>query len=261
MADGEKLARIAGSHWWSGTNEIRLARAARASDCELTLIRTRTPEKARKELAGYLKRNIPIILCVDDWQHWITVLAAEADKLVVVDSNLDPVLQVIPWSKLRLRWRYLDRDYHSEEPPELYEGYALVPKFRVSMRGKFSVDRVQHLRRTDNQNLALHWDVYLEDLLAICRPRNARHDNPLSMAEFLRRNQELIVSRVMFWHGDASRRELLRLIRSFRFVAETYGLVIPKDAARRAVADMAILTAMWVVARRGIGPMYGDNAE
>jgi hypothetical protein len=79
------------------------------------------------------------------------------------------------------------------------------------------------------------------------------------MAEFLRRHQELLLQRVTYWHGDVDRTEVMRLLRNFRFVAETYGLVIPAAAQRQAIADLAILITMWVVARKGIGPMYGDG--
>jgi hypothetical protein len=77
------------------------------------------------------------------------------------------------------------------------------------------------------------------------------------MGEFLRRHQELLVSRIMYWHGDIEREAILRVLRNFRFVSETYDLVIPASSTRRAVADLAILVTMWVVALRGLDEMYG----
>ena len=77
------------------------------------------------------------------------------------------------------------------------------------------------------------------------------------MGEFLRRNQDLILSRVTYWHGEVDRERVAKLLGNFRFVAETYGLVIPKNLTRRAVADMAILVTMAVIAMRGIDDLYG----
>jgi hypothetical protein len=81
---------------------------------------------------------------------------------------------------------------------------------------------------------------------------------PLSMGEFLRRHQELLLTRVVYWHGDVSRDEVMRVLRDLRFVSETYGLVIPASMSRRALADLAILISLWVCADRGINGMFGS---
>ncbi|RMH38167.1 MAG: hypothetical protein D6689_19965 [Deltaproteobacteria bacterium] len=257
MVDENDIARRAKTHWWSGTDEIGLARAARAYGAELELFRRRSAERARRDLIAALRERLPVLLCVDGWGHWITVLGCARDQFVIVDSNADPVLDIAPWPRLRRRWVYRDTDYDPDDPPELYDGCIVRPTNRVPMRATFSVARVRHLRHARNRDLAEHWDEYLGDLLAICRPRDQRMVAPLSMAEFLRRHGDLIVSRVVYWHGDVTTAHVSRLLRNFRFVAERYGLVIPNAVARRAIADLAILATMWAVATRGIGSLYG----
>jgi hypothetical protein len=258
LVDEDKIATIARTHWWSGTDEIRLARAARAFDCDLESVRTLDADKARGILVKKLRGGSPVLLCVDQWEHWITVVGHETSKFVIIDSDLDPVLDVVTWPQLRKRWEYLDVDYDEENPPTIYDLFAVRPRFRVSVKANFSLARLRFLRRAENRTLALYWDDYLEDLLEICRPRSSRQASPLSMAEFLRRNQDLIVSRVLYWHGDVDKSLVIRLLRNLRFVAETYGLVIPSAATRRAVADLAILVTMAVVSLRGIDEdVYG----
>lgn len=257
LADEDDIAAIARTHWWSGTDEIRLAKAAQAYDCSLPMERRRDAERARRALSEYVRKRVPVLLCVDDWGHWITVLRQREDKYVVVDSDLDPVLNVLTWSQLQRRWRYYDTDYDQDDPPTLYDLYPVVPRFRVPMRADFSIARIRFLRRPENHALALHWDEYLGDLMEICRPRSARMINPLSMGELLRRNQQLIVKRAVYWHGDVEAKAVERLLHNLRFVAETYGLVIPAAATRRAVTDLAILTTLWITALRGVGTLYG----
>jgi hypothetical protein len=261
MAHEDDIAAYARTHWWSGTDEIRLTKAARAFDCDLELFRTSNPDRARRKLIEILRHRTPVLLCVDDWGHWITVLRHQSKQFVVVDSNLDPVLNIITWSQLSRRWRYYDVDYDATDPPSLYDGFAVKPRFRVPMRADFSVDRVRYLRRQENHGLAVHWDEYLGDLMEVCRPRSSRMANALSMGEFLRRNQELISSRLEHWHGYVDRRDLDRLLQNFRFVAETYGLVIPSASARRALADISILATFWACASGGVGPIYGANED
>ncbi|MGN6108916.1 MAG: hypothetical protein ACTHU0_27670, partial [Kofleriaceae bacterium] len=244
--------------WWSGTNEIQLARAARAFECDLVLERRADAEQARKILVKYLREQTPVLLCVDEWSHWITVLRAEDRRFVVVDSTDDPLLSVRTWPQLRNWWRYHDTDYATDKPPTLYDLMAVAPRFRTTVKADFSVERVKFLRRPENRRLARHWNEYLEDLLEICRPPSQRIAEPLSMGEFLRRHQELLLTRVVYWHGDVSREEVSRVLRDLRFVSETYGLVIPASMSRRAAADLAILISLWACADRGVDGMFGS---
>jgi hypothetical protein len=258
MVDADEIAATARTHWWSGTNEIQLARAAREFECDLVLERRSDAEDARKVLVKHLREQTPVLLCVDEWSHWITVVRAEDRRFVVVDSNDDPLLSVRTWPQLRNWWRYHDTEYGSEKPPTLYDMMAVSPRFRTIVKADFSVDRVKFLRRPENRRLAHHWNEYLEDLLEICRPPTHRIAQPLSMGEFLRRHQELLLTRVVYWHGDVSREECARVLRDLRFVSETYGLVIPASMSRRATADLAILISLWACADRGVEGMFGS---
>jgi hypothetical protein len=257
MVDVNQISTTAKTHWWSGTNEIQLARAARAFECDLVLERSSDPETARKILLKHMKEQTPVLLCVDEWSHWITVLRAEDRRFVVVDSQDDPLLSVRTWPQLRNWWRYHDYDYVKDNPPVLFDLMAVQPRFPITVRADFSVDRVKFLRRPENRNLAHHWNEYLEDLLEICKPPSSRLVEPLSMGEFLRRHQELLVTRVVYWHGDVHRNEVARVLRDLRFVSETYGLVIPASASRRALADLAIVISLWACSDRGVNPMFG----
>ena len=259
LADEDTISSVANPHWWAGTDEVKLARAARHYDCDLPFIRRTDAARAQNTLIRYVDQSLPVLLCVDDWGHWITVVRHDRSGFVVLDSSMDPVLNILTWSQLNRRWCYLDRDYDADEPPALYDLHVVQPRFPVTVRASFGAARVRFLRRPENRRLAHSWDEYLEDLLAICRPPSKRLIDRLSMAEFLRRNQDLILSRVTYWHGDVDPKALRRLLRNFRFVAETYGLVIPTASTRQAVADIAILATMWATAKSGVGDVYGAS--
>jgi hypothetical protein len=47
-----------------------------------------------------------------------------------------------------------------------------------------------------------------------------------------------------------------RLLKNFRFVAETYGLIVPTSNTRRALVDLSILLAFWAASNHGVGSMY-----
>ena len=130
---------------------------------------------------------------------------------------------------------------------------AVVPRFRSTVKADFSVERVKFLRRPENKHLALHWNEYLEDLLAICRPPSARVISPLSMGEFLRRHQELVVSRVVFWHGAVGREEVLRVLSYLRFVSGPRH----RDSRRRRRARLPRDLIALGAASRFVDKMYG----
>lgn len=257
LADEDTIASVANPHWWAGTDEVKLARAARHYDCDLPFIRRTDPDRARTTLCRYVGQQYPVLLCIDDWGHWITVVRSEGERFVVLDSRKEPVLKVLHWGTLRNRWAYIEYDDY-DEPIALYDMHPVKPRFRVPVKAQFSVERAQFLRRPENYLLAKYWDDYLGDLLEICRPRGGRNQS-LSMGEFLRRHQELLVSRVTYWHGDIDRDDVARVLKCFRFVAETYALVIPVSATRRTLTDMAVLLGLWSAAKAGVEPMYGSQ--
>ena len=55
--------------------------------------------------------DAPVLLCVDNWSHWIVVLTFEKGQFVVIDSLLEPVLNPV--------WAWL---VHGEMPT----GWALL---------------------------------------------------------------------------------------------------------------------------------------
>lgn len=256
LADEQVIASIANPHWWAGTNEVKLARAARHFDYELPMVRRTDEDRARRALVRYVDQQLPVIICVDQWDHWITVVRHERERFVLLDSRYEPVVQVTDWRRLRQRWQYIDE--HEESGKPLYDMHPVRPRFRVQVRAQFSVERAQFLRRPTSAALAKHWDSYLGDLLQICQPRG-RRSRALSMAEFLRRHHTVLVSRVMYWHGHLEREQVLRVLRNFRFVAETYGLIVPESSARQALVDLAVLLALWAATNAGVDAMYGSD--
>lgn len=259
LADEQTISQVAHPHWWAGTDEVKLARAARHFDCDLRLIRRRDAERANHSLVRSVEQSVPVLLCVDQWAHWITVVGHEQGRFVCLDSRHEPVLKVIEWPKLRSRWGYIAWEEDEDDPPTLFDLHTVKPRYRSTVTASFSVARAQFLRRPENAQFARHWDEYLGDLMEICRPRTARSTDAMAMGEFLRRHQTLIISRVHYWHGDIEREAIARVLRNFRFVAETYGLVIAAAAKQQALVDMSMLLALWAAASRGVGPMYGSE--
>lgn len=257
LAEPQQVSRLAKPHWWSGTDEVRLARAARAYQCALPLVRKVDAQEARKAMVRSLGRGEPVLTCVDDWEHWIVVVHHEKGRFVAIDSREMPVVVVMTWKELARRWVYVDAEGEDEKPgTEIYDMFPVRPRAARKLRARFSVARARMLRRPENRDVSLCWDQYLGDLLAVCRPRSPNHVEPLTLGEFLRRHQKLMVERVTFWHGAVERAQVRRVLRNLRFVADTYGMVIPAAGMRRAFTDIVALLTLWAAGRRPVDPMY-----
>lgn len=259
IVDEKEVSRIAKTHWWTGTDEIKLAHAAKQYDCELRMIRRKNSLRAKRELLLALKRGHPCILCVDHWNHWITVVGAERGKFIYVDSRKEPVVCVEEWKALKRRWIF--RQVDDDDPTQietLFDLHILVPRFRARSKAHFSLRSARYLRRPENRAFATHWDEYFDDLSHICHPRTPLSENVFPMGELLRRHGTMIRSQIVFWHGAVKPREIDRILRNLQFVADTYDFVVMEDDEKRAIAAISTMLTLWATSKRGVGTVYGN---
>jgi hypothetical protein len=258
--DENQVSRIAGTHWWAGTDEIKLARAARAFDCEMKVMRRKDAQRAKRELLSSLKNGWPALLCVDNWNHWITVVGAERGKFIIIDSRRAPVVSIETWRALRKRWVFREVDPEDPAMPRmLYDLHAVIPRYRVKTKAHFSLERARFLRRPENRAFATYWDEYFTDLSHICTPRTSRTGNVLSMGELLRRHGAMIREQIAFWHGGVTQEQAGKIMRNMKFVADTYDLVVRKEDEKRALTAITANLALWASSRFGIGEVYGNG--
>ncbi len=261
VLQGERaLSRVAGTHWWHGTDELQLARAAQAFECDLLTIRRADAERARRELVRYLKRGLPVLLCVDEWAHWLTVVKFEQGKFILLDSREKKVLTIASWPELRRTWAYHEVDADEEYTGRvLYDLHPVVPRFRPKTQAQFSLARARLLRRESKRQLAALWDEYLGDLLILCRTRNTRAARVISLGEFFRRHGGMILEQVDYWHGSVDSKAAKGILDNLHFVADTYGLVIHAEQEKRAIAGITSILALWSAAEFGVSSIYAPR--
>lgn len=257
FANEKDISKFAGARWWHGTDEIQLEKAAHHYNCDLPVFRRFDPEKARRELIRYLKRGIPTLLCVDEWNHWVTAVKAEQGKFIFLDSKDKAVLTILSWRELKKRWVYHERDDVDRKAIQtIYDYHPIIPRFRVQTKAKFSIARAKFLRRPSNRAFSHAWDQYVEDLLTLCKPRTALSANVISLGEFLRRYEAMIVDQVDLWHGWIERTQAKRILSHMHFVADTYGLVIHDEDEKRAIAGITAILTLWAAGEYGVSPVY-----
>jgi hypothetical protein len=256
IVDDKAISKIAGTHWWAGTDEIKLGRAARAYDCDLRILR-RTSSLGQTGTSPRALKKVSL-LCVDDWEHWITVVGAEKGKFISIDSREAPVVLVDTWLMLKKRWVFREAD--SDDPTQekrLYDLHVVVPRFRMKTTARLSLERARYLRRHENRAFATHWDEYFTDITNLCTPRTPLSEKVLSMGEFLRRHGSMLRNQVAYWHGSV-RPEQCDRTPNLKFVAETYDLVIREEDEKRTIAALSANLSLWAASKYGVDEVYGN---
>jgi len=248
----KEIGKKAGSTWWYGTDEIGLAKAARSFDCRMKYFRREIPEEAIKVLSSYIKKGYPCILSVDNWEHWLTVINEQQNKFIVVDSALEKVIVIYSPTQLARRWKYID----DETSDISFDGYALYSNFKPTTKAKFSLEKAKYVMRDRNKQLASKWDTYFNDLINICRPRTPHITRTISFNEFLRRHEKLLVKQIADWHGIPTYKELDKILKDMRFVAEVYNLVIHTEDQKKALVDLSAILMMYACGKYGMDPIY-----
>jgi hypothetical protein len=262
LADEDEITELAGTRWWSGTDEFQLAKAARRFNCDLTLLRRYDSETARRELVSYLQKGIPVLLCVQEWNHWITAVKVERGKFIILDSREKSVLNILSWKDLKKLWTYHERDDRDKTAVQtIFDFHPVMPRFRVRTKARFSIARAKFLRKPNNRGFARLWNEYLEDLLKLCRPRTPQRENFISLGEFLRRHEAMIIEQVDLWHGWIERSQAKRVLSHLHFVADTYGLVLPSHDEKRGIAGITAILALWAASEYGVLPVYDSRRK
>ena len=246
------IAKKAGSTWWHGTDEIGLAKAAKYYGCRMKYFRRETKIDAVKILKKQLRAGYPCILSVDNWEHWITIINYRGNKFIIVDSAFDNVIVLSSATKLLQRWIYTD-DVSGNIS---FDGYALIPNFKIYTKAKFNLEKAKFLMRKSNKQLAKNWDYYFNDLITICRPRVTQAYYIISFKEFLRRNGKLIVNQVADWHGSPTYAELNKILKQMTFIADVYDLVIHTNDEKKAVVDLTSILMMYTCGKYGMTKIY-----
>jgi len=227
FAEERRIASLAGTTT-AGTDEVQLARAARTWDCDLPTHRVTDPDAARDALVGELHAGRPVLTCVDEWSHWITVASERDGRFVIADSAEDSVLRAVEWAELRRRWGLRSRESGSET--ELFDLNPLVPRGALPFAGLRPAD-VGYLA-ADGRELVRDWSHYVSDLLDVGAAARGEADDPAvqPLSAVLKRHRRRLLDRVDGKgpsHRAAARIALDRIV----FVANAYDLrVLPRHA-------------------------------
>jgi len=229
VADERVLTRASGATE-EGADERDLDRAARHVGCVLGCDRAHDADAAWRALVAHLRAPHPVLLCVDQWTHWIAVVGIEGEAVIALDSRSSVVWQVIPWRALAARVAYA-----AGRGRAWYDLHPVVPDRASTRPARFSVARVEHLCGPDGRELSRDWSRYLAELIPVSRAAGPQTEWTVSIGDTLRARATALLD------GLPTRGMLLahRRLTHAAFVADTHGL----DAALDHTAQLDAIAA------------------
>jgi hypothetical protein len=219
VADERLLTRVSGATE-EGADERDLGRAARHVGCVLGCERLHDADAARHALVAHLRRPHPVLVCVDQWTHWIAIVGMENDAVVALDSRSSGVWQIIHWRVLATRLAYAAGPGRA-----WYDLHPLVPDGASPRPARFSLARVEHLCGPDGRDLSRDWSRYLADLIPVSCATGAQTEWTVSIGDTLRGRAAALLDAL------PTRGMLLahRRLTHAAFVADTHGLEAALD--------------------------------
>ncbi|HEX9631615.1 MAG TPA: hypothetical protein VGA02_04040 [Gemmatimonadales bacterium] len=205
------ITKVAGTTETDGTDDRQLARAAQAFGGVLQCRRYRTAFGARRALRRLLAAQVPVLLCVDQWDHWVTAVGADAQHVAVLDSHYDTVVRLEPWGPFVRRIRYRDPRGGWLRRLPVYDLHPLAVRGETGLRLVLTPDRARRvLQAPASVRGAL--DDYAQRLAPFAA-RNGPSSGAVPLASFLAdRTPDLTAQ------ADAA------AVASFALAAEVFGI-------------------------------------
>lgn len=237
MRDANRLTRVPRwKHVIRGTNEREIQAAIRRCGLRPLERSFKTDAPLRRSVDQMIDRGLPVIVCVEDFDHWAVLAGRTGERYWWIDSA-DRAL-IGSW-----RWADIAGWIHQKHPrPEFYAigvaprrrrdvTHSLVPRFRD----------VAKMLRAD-QGLRQYWGYYLEDLLDVfdCPPS----PRALPAQRFFDRHARRLYHASATYYADADTVKLRWEIANYRKVAIAHRLTMSRRAEVEAVARLSAALAL-----------------
>jgi hypothetical protein len=219
FAHEDAIADAAGSTEAHGTDEHQLCRVALEHGCVMQVERFRSAFTARRALTRLLTDHTPVLLCIDQWDHWVTAVGADDTHLVVLDSHYDTVVRLEPWEPYLRRIGYLHRPWRWGPRLAWYDLHPLLARGETGMRLALTPERARRLLEAPAAfRTAL--DDYARQLTPFAA-HNGRRSGAFALAPWLEANRATL--------ADAISDETLA---SLAFTAELFGVRADGEGVR-----------------------------
>ena len=239
----DEIKQACGTRWWKGTDESGLRRALRRLGYEG--LEAQWPHKSdRKAALTWLReqhaQNHPVILCVDNFDHWVLAAGSTEKTIIVLDpygGHRGATTSTYSRTALAERWWSVDR----EKKEGYYYAMAVIPRTKNARRFALnaipltSPEVLNRLKDTSNDLLPVSHSLI--DVFG--RVRKGK-----KLADLLSEYSPYLVDRIDYWWAGIDRARIRQELRNFVAFARGRQLRYLPTRREQVLMDIAVLLVL-----------------
>jgi hypothetical protein len=245
----ERAVRHAARTSHKGTDEVSLKQAAEKFGYRLEEFLLLEKDKgvvAYRWLLGELKKNRPVLLCVDDFSHWVLAIGILDRRIAIADPAVHDQRQAFGLytrGGLLKRWWIDDPDKMESSQ---YFGMSLFPESPLARKRALKALRLAEsvlrtLQRDDDT------DIYdaardLTRIFSIAK-RHKNGGERIEAGDFLARHEEDILGAVGYWHSESDLKLLKPVYQTYQDVASALDYSVPGKLESKVLVELTALIA------------------
>ncbi|MDR3665583.1 MAG: hypothetical protein P4L35_01955 [Ignavibacteriaceae bacterium] len=221
---------------WEGTEPEKIIRGIKKYGCRAEPFSSNDEQKLKVKVDAYLQANIPLIVCVDDYEHYAVLAGKINNKYYWIDSADSHIMGHSPWTDIR-DW------LESSEEDDCYYFIAVIPPKNNNVLN--DIDKLLKISRK-NEDLFNNYGYLLRDLLDVIGDQGSSGKRVL-LAEFLARHRNKALSSIeeLYYYTDT--KELEQILRGYITIATLHNLTIAVENEIDVLARLTVMVTMYAV--------------
>jgi len=221
---------------WEGTEPEKIIRGIKKYGCSAKPITCNDEKKLKEKIDAYLEAGIPLIVCVDDYEHYAVLSGKINKKYYWIDSADSDIIGHSSWSEIA-EW------LESSEEDEKYYCIAVIPPKQNN--ALTDIDKLLKISRKD-EDLFNNYGYLLKDLLDIVDDQGSSGKR-VPVAEFLIKYQHKVIGSIEELYYYTNKKELKQIMKDYITLAELHNLMLAADDELDVLARLTVMVTMYAV--------------
>jgi hypothetical protein len=221
---------------WQGTEPEKIIRGIKKYGCRAEPFTCNDEKKLKVKIDTYLEAGIPLIVCVEDWEHYALLARRINKKYYWIDSADSDIIGHSSWVEIA-EW------LESSDDDEKYYCIAVIPpKDNNALK---DIEKLLKMSRK-NEDLFNSYGYLLRDLLDIIGDQGSS-GKQIPVAEFLDRHRDEVINSIGELYYYTDKKELKQIAKDYIAIAELHNLMLAADDELDALTRLAVMVTMYSV--------------